>query len=199
MNRTDDNRRDYSVSMLAANFYSLLTAGPILVLMALLYAWVWGLEKPLAQVAAALDQMYSSMTNVLVYVLVFLVIFSLGVVVHEFIHGLAWKLAGKRDWKAIQFGFQWSTLTPYAHVREPLPVEAYRLGTLMPCLITGVLPALVGLLAGHVGLLLLGLLFILAAGGDLTILVLIRKVPGGSLVEDHPTRAGCRVLENTTK
>ena len=41
-----------------------------------------------------------------------------------------------------------------------------------------------------------GLLFTLASGGDLLILWLIRKVKPGEFVQDHPTRAGCYVIED---
>ncbi|HET6528317.1 MAG TPA: hypothetical protein VFG39_06165, partial [Balneolaceae bacterium] len=39
-----------------------------------------------------------------------------------------------------------------------------------------------------------GLLFTLAAGGDILILWLLRKVDDGLLVQDHPDLVGCVVL-----
>jgi hypothetical protein len=50
-------------------------------------------------------------------------------------------------------------------------------------------------LFGNLWLVLLGGLFILAAGGDFLILWSIRGVDKDALVEDHPTRAGCYVLQ----
>ena len=38
------------------------------------------------------------------------------------------------------------------------------------------------------------LVFVLAAGRDLVVLWLIRRVPAGRMVRDHPTRAGCQDL-----
>jgi hypothetical protein len=73
-------------------------------------------------------------------------------------------------------------------------VNPYRWGAVMPGIITGFLPALVGLLTGSPAVFLIGLFFVFAAGGDLLILWLIRKVEKSALVEDHPTRAGCYVL-----
>jgi hypothetical protein len=87
------------------------------------------------------------------------------------------------------------SLTPYAHLKEPIEVNAYRWGAFMPGLVLGLLPALVGILTGNGFLIAFGLLFVSAAGGDLLILWLIRKVPAGRMVEDHPTNAGCYVLE----
>lgn len=39
-----------------------------------------------------------------------------------------------------------------------------------------------------------GLFFILAAGGDILILWLLRNVKSSSFVQDHPTRVGCYIL-----
>jgi hypothetical protein len=36
------------------------------------------------------------------------------------------------------------------------------------------------------------------AGGDLLVLLLLRGVPANALVEDHPTRAGCRLVSDAT-
>ncbi|MGB8982049.1 MAG: DUF3267 domain-containing protein, partial [Anaerolineales bacterium] len=62
-------------------------------------------------------------------------------------------------------------------------------------LILGILPYLVSLFTGNGCLFWFGLLNTAAAGGDFLILWLIRKVKSGRLVEDHPTHAGCYVLE----
>jgi hypothetical protein len=119
----------------------------------------------------------------------------LGIVVHELIHGLAWAVAGQKPFSAIKFGFQWKTLTPYAHLKEPVEVNAYRIGAFMPGFILGILAYFLGLALGDGNLLWFSLIHTAAAGGDWLILWLIRKEKAGSLVEDHPTRAGCYVLE----
>ena len=119
--------------------------------------------------------------------------FVAGVVVHEGLHAVAWKLAAGLPWAAIKLGFQWKTLTPYAHARVPMPARAYRIGALTPGVVLGLAPTLAALAAGDGALLLFGLLFTLAAGGDALILWLLRGVAPGRLVEDHPSRAGCFV------
>ena len=52
-----------------------------------------------------------------------------------------------------------------------------------------------GIFTGNPFIFIFGLAFILAAGGDILILWLLRKVKAGSLVEDHPKRAGCYVID----
>jgi hypothetical protein len=56
---------------------------------------------------------------------------------------------------------------------------------------------LVGVSMGNIWIASIGGLFVLAAGGDLLILLLVRNVGATCLVEDHPIRAGCYVLEPT--
>jgi hypothetical protein len=55
-------------------------------------------------------------------------------------------------------------------------------------------PAGVAIALGEPLLMAWSLLFVLAAGGDFVVLWLIRRLPRDRLVQDHPTRAGCRVL-----
>jgi hypothetical protein len=181
-------RRDLSVSMGTASIYSLMIAVPLVLLLGALYAARWG-------VRSILDAFSIDLGN-LIAILIALVVFVLGVVVHEYIHGLAWAFFGRKPLSSIKFGFQMKTLTPYAHSTEPMEVNAYRLGAVMPALVLGILPTLIAIINGNGWLLAFGLFFTAAAGGDLLILWLIRNVKAGTLVEDHPTQAGCYVIEN---
>jgi hypothetical protein len=192
---TDENpdygKQDYSMSMLSANLYTLMLMVPIAIVLGGAYAAVWGVQQPADEVAVlfdgpwALAASYGALIGILI----------VGTVIHEFIHGLTWVLVGKKPWSAIKFGFQWRTFTPYTHLQEPLQVSAYRTGTWMPGFITGFLPAFYGILFGNIWLVMVGGLFICAAGGDILILWLLRGVDKNALVEDHPTRAGCYVLQ----
>jgi len=68
------------------------------------------------------------------------------------------------------------------------------MGGAAPGILVGILPYLIGLLTGDLLWALWGYLFTLAASGDWIVLWLLRKIPRQSLVEDHPTRAGCTVI-----
>lgn len=176
-------KRDLSVSMLAANIYSLLFALPIVGLLTAVYILRWGtFSLPVGP-------------NFWIAITILLGILIVGAIAHELIHAWAWMWFGKKPASAFKLGFQWKSLTPYAHAKEPIEVNAYRLGTAAPGLILGILPSLLGIITGNSWLIGFGLLFTFAAGGDMLILWLIRNVPAGKLVEDHPTRAGCYVLE----
>ena len=120
---------------------------------------------------------------------------SLGLLVlHEVTHAVTWKLVSKLPWGAFSFGVQWKTLTPYCHSEEPMSVVAYRIGALMPLIVTGILPWLISLIGGYPELALASSLLISGAGGDIYIIWSIRDLPHEVLVQDHDSRAGCFVL-----
>lgn len=182
MGRGSSGRRDLSVSMGKANLYSLVTSLPLTVLLAAIYAAVWGL-----------DALFSPLSGS--GFLVALGVLIAGTFAHEAIHGLSWALFGRKPLGSISFGFQLKTLTPYAHCKEPMRARAYRVGAAMPGVLLGLAPSLFGIATGSGSAMLFGLFFTFAAGGDLLILWLIRGVSPSALVEDHPTDAGCYVYE----
>jgi hypothetical protein len=177
-------RTDLSISMEKANVYSLIFALPLAALLVAFYVMRWEAGGAIAG--------FNSLFRAF---LTFLIVFLAGVVLHELIHGLTWMVFGRKPLRAIQFGFQLKTLTPYAHCTEPMCVNAYRIGTVMPGILLGLLPALLGIMNGNGWLLAFGVLFTVAAGGDFLILWLLKDVDRRKLVEDHPTRAGCYILD----
>lgn len=156
----------------------------LVVAVVLLYVLLWGSE----QLAQGFKVLFESL---LVPVLGLVG----GAVLHELIHGASWALLGRKSWRYIKFGFDWKTLIPYAHIQVPITARAYRWGAFMPGLVMGLVPCLVAMLTGSGWLLVAGAFFVLAAGGDFVVLWLLRGVPAGALVEDHPSAVGCRVVE----
>jgi hypothetical protein len=116
-------------------------------------------------------------------------------VAHEALHAAGWVIFGRLSWQAVSFGLDRKTLSPYTHVNTPMPAAAYRVGALLPGLVTGLLPAAIGLLLRSGPLTLIGAALLSGAVGDLMVLWVIRRVPGNRLVIDHPSRAGCWVQE----
>lgn len=116
-----------------------------------------------------------------------------GIVLHEGLHAIGWIVFGKLPFSRVRFGFKLRALTPYAHLRGPVQLKTYRIGILLPLLLLGLPPYLLGIILGRSAFMLYGLFFILAAGGDLLVLWLLRGLPENTWVEDHPTRAGCWV------
>jgi len=174
-----ENKRDLSISMARANIVVMFVSIPVAILQFAIFVMVHGLRKMETTLGIGL----------------FLGVLFLGVLAHELIHGLAWVIFGRKPFSTIKFGFQWKTLTPYAHLKEPAEINAYRIGGFMPGFFLGILPYIMSIVLGDGNLFWFGLIHTAAAGGDWLILWLIRNVKAGSQVEDHPTNAGCYVIE----
>lgn len=130
--------------------------------------------------------------------LLFVVLFFAMIVVHELIHGLSWSLFAENRWKDIEFGFMKQYLTPYCTCGVPLKKGAYIFGALMPLVLLGILPMIVGILWGHFGLLLLGIIMADSAAGDILIVwkILRYRSDAETIVYiDHPTQAGGVIFE----
>ena len=61
----------------------------------------------------------------------------------------------------------------------------------MSGIILGILPSIIAIITGSLGLFIFGLFFTLAASGDFMIVNLLRKEPKNNLVQDHPSKIGC--------
>ena len=175
-----ENRYDLSISMARANLVVMLISIPVIVFQCAIFILLHGIRK--------LEPTWNSV--------ILLIAVLLGVILHELIHGIGWMIFGHKPLSAIQFGFQWKTFTPYAHLKEPVEVNAYRLGGFLPGFILGILTYILSLVLGDGNLFWFSLFHTSASGGDWLVLWLIRKVKAGMQVEDHPTQAGCYVLEN---
>ncbi len=174
-----ENKRDLSVSMDRANIVVLFIGIPVAVLQFVFFNMLHNNEK---------------MELTWNYFLFLALVFA-GIILHEIIHGITWIIFGKKSFETIKFGFQWKTLTPYAHLKEPIEVNAYRTGAFMPGLIVGIIPFILSLIIGDGNLLWFSMIHTIAAGGDWLILWIIRNIKKGAMVEDHPSQAGCYVIE----
>jgi hypothetical protein len=114
----------------------------------------------------------------------------LGACVHELIHALVWALSAPSGFRSVKFGFDFRNLAPYVHCKEYLELPAYRAGVIAPGLLLGVLPAMVGIIAGHGWLLCFGTFFTAGAAGDFYSLIKLRPFESSSEVLDHPDHLG---------
>jgi hypothetical protein len=122
-----------------------------------------------------------------------------GILLHEAIHGAAWRVLGRQGPGQVRFGFHRQTLTPYAHSLAPMSAWVYRAGAGLPAVLLGVGPYVAGILLGSFAVSVFGALFVVAASGDLLVLWLLRSVRGDALVLDHPSRAGCLVVRRVSE
>ena len=74
-------------------------------------------------------------------------------------------------------------------------MNAYRLGTFLPGFLLGIVPFVLSVILNDGNLFWYSVVHTAAAGGDWFVLWMLRNVKSGTLVEDHPTHAGCYVLD----
>lgn len=132
-------------------------------------------------------------------ILIFSLLFIVGIVLHELIHGLIFGLFAESGFKSIRFGILWSPITPYCHCVEPLKLRHYIIGALMPAIILGLIPAVISLFNGNLMLLIIGVFFISAAAGDIMVIWILRKESMETLVLDHPSEPGCFIYRKHSR
>ena len=178
-----------TIDLVWANVFGLLIIIPIVLIYGLPYYFVWGSgisRQSLKAILSGITQEYIGIGSLL-----FFLILILGIVLHELIHGLTWARYASKGFKSMKFGVLWAMLTPYCHCKEPLKVRQYILGAITPAIFLGLIPAIISILIGSLGLLAFGIFFTMAAGGDFLIINLLRKEKMDDWVQDHPSEAGC--------
>lgn len=176
--------KDLSFSLMKANIFSLVLLSAAIVVFILPYAYIWGTSD-----------LYDGINQFLFKLYISIPILFVGTIFHELIHGLCFVIFGKKKFKEIKFGFDPRTLTPFTHCKSPVTPYAYKIGALAPSTILGLFPTLIALVVGHALLLIWGVVFIFLAGADLLTYWKIRNVGKNKLIQDHPERAGCFIVE----
>lgn len=183
-NLPEDTAYDATVAMGWANLIALGLIPVVGVLFWLPFQLLWG---------GAWQKMMDFIVNVPSLWLV--IILLGGIVAHELLHAVGFIWIGGVARTAVSFGFSWRGLAPYAHCPAPLTAVAYRLTVALPGFILGLLPALAGLLLGMMPLMFFGGWMLVAAGGDIAVLLVTQGIPDDACVRDHPNRTGCYVLK----
>jgi len=182
--------KEYTISGRQANLFGLLLVIPILLLDGVPYTLLWcDLGRGWPEVCLSL--IYRNIHVMQNPWWLFLVSIALlaGIVLHESIHGIVMAAFSKNGWKSVSFGFNVRAFAPYAHCKEPLSPNAYRLAIIMPGILLGDVPVLISWFTGNILFLFFGILFTLAATGDIIILWLSRHITDGKL-QDHPEKIG---------
>lgn len=120
--------------------------------------------------------------------------FAVSIVVHEALHLLGFALFGRAPLRSLKIGISWAAMMPFAHCSVPLECTAYRAACALPGVALGVLPWAAGVAVGSGGLSVYGAVMLGAAMGDALVIWVIRGVPAGQFVLDHPSAVGCHVI-----
>ena len=181
-----------TVNLFWANVFGILIIIPIALIFGLPYYLIWGSslsKQSLKDIISNISPGHFGLA-----LLIFFLTLIFGIILHELIHGLTWARFTSRGLKSMKFGVLWTMLTPYCHCKEPLRVRQYIIGAITPAIVLGLIPAIISLIIGNLGLLVFGIFFTMAAGGDFLIINLLRKEKMDNFVQDHPSEAGCFVF-----
>ena len=176
-------RTNLTIGIVKANVFAIVLLIPVAIIGLVLYFWKNGFNL------GGMD-----FSNYLLFMIAFLVL----IVVHELIHGVSWAIFSEHHFKDIEFGFMWKYLTPYCTCSVPLSKGQYIFGALMPMVLLGIVPMIVGILTGWFLWLLIGIIMTDAAAGDIMIVwnILNYKTTAQEYVYvDHPTQAGGVIFE----
>ena len=191
-------REKLTIDLVKANIYALIGIIPIVILYVVPFYLVWKDQLTLTHVRSIILETEWLKSRAISFLIIISLII-IGIILHELIHGITWSFYTKNGFKSIKFGVLIKMLTPYCHCKEPLKVNQYILGAIMPAIILGVIPALLAILFGSIVLLAFGIFFTIAAMGDFLIIFLLRKENRNTLVLDHPTEPGCFIYRKKEK
>ncbi len=179
------------INLVKANIFAIFAIFPIVLIYGIPYYLVWSKNFTFVSFREVIRHNYIGVFGSTISILLIMVF---GIIIHELIHGITWARYTKNGYKSIKYGVLWKMLTPYCHCKEPLLVKQYIIGAITPGIILGLFPAIYSILTGNIGFLIFGIMFTIAALGDLLIINLLRKENMNSFVLDHPSEAGCFIF-----
>lgn len=192
MSKIDGYKKELlTFDLMKANLYAIFSIIPILILYGVPFVLLWRNSFSKVALKNFIDEFTLGIWGNFVSILL---VMTIGIIVHELIHGITWAMYAKNGFKSIKFGVLWKALTPYCHCSEPLKVKHYITGGIMPAIILGFLPFVYSLFTGNALWLFFGIFFTMSAVGDFLIVNLVRKENMNSLVLDHPSEVGCYVF-----
>jgi hypothetical protein len=191
MNRIEGYKKEIlTIDLVKANLYGMFAIIPILIIYGVPFYLLWRNTFSKIALKNFVSEFNSGIWGNFVIILF---VITIGIILHELIHGITWANYCKNGFKSIKFGVLWKMLTPYCHCVEPLKVEHYIIGGIMPVIILGFLPFAYSIFTGNALWLFFSVFFTMAAVGDFLIINLLRKENKDDLVLDHPSEAGCYI------
>lgn len=126
----------------------------------------------------------------------FLVAYVLLVYLHERVHGWGYLVLGGVK---TEYRIQWKQLAVQSLAQSPMPIHAYRAAVALPTVVIALPLYVIGLAGGNFLLYLMGVLQLVGGVGDVVLLWVLRRIPGGCTAVDHPEKSGCIIYFPGTK
>ncbi|MDS9471845.1 DUF3267 domain-containing protein [Sporosarcina pasteurii] len=109
------------------------------------------------------------------------------IILHEFFHLLGFRIFSNVPWRNMKVGVNLKLGIAYATTPQLMTNQEIRKSLLLPFWMTGVLPAVIGLITDSTMLIALAALLIGGAAGDFSMYKQLKKLPDDWLIKDHPT------------
>ena len=174
------HQEQYTIDMDRANMIAIKYMLVFAVIFCVPYYLLWGFTS---------KEMIAD-HGILFSALIPLLVLTVGVILHELVHGFFFALYASKGVRSVRFGIMRKYLAPYAHCKEPLKIKNYIVALLAPLILVGILPGIAGIILGNFQLTLFGIALSAGAAGDLLIYNMIKKENPEDYVQDHPTEAG---------
>jgi hypothetical protein len=117
--------------------------------------------------------------------IVLISIFFAFLFLHETIHGIFWS-----KYTDVKIGIILKSLYRFLYCNEPIKTGHYTNGLIMPSIILGIIPLIIGMIFGSIFVYGFGLLFIIVGADDFYIIYLLRKEGGKCFVRDMDKKIG---------
>lgn len=124
----------------------------------------------------------------------FILIAILGIILHEAIHALFFSFFLPSRFQGVKFGFNEQYGIPFVHIKEPITVLGFRVGAIMPLVILGIIPVILGFFYGSFGPTAFGALFTISASGDLLLVLKTRGISSDQRLKDMSDKIGFEIL-----
>ena len=90
-----------------------------------------------------------------------------GATAHELLHAAGFAWGSERGWRSVRFGFSLKDMAPYTHCSDALSFPSFMIATLLPGIVLGIVPMILGVILGNGWLFAFSCFFTAGAGGDL--------------------------------
>jgi len=173
------------LSILKLNIMAVLLTLAALYLVTLLYSAVWNEKVTAGKIFDVSGISFPAIVAVIV----------IGIILHEMIHGFFFSLFTLKGMRSVKIGVLWKKLTPYCHCKEPVKRYHFIIATIAPMIILGIIPLSFGFVMKNFLLLQFGIVFVIAALGDIMLISLLIKEKNNSLIYDLPDEVGFAVYQ----
>lgn len=116
--------------------------------------------------------------------LYFILLYAIGIVLHEFFHLLGFMLWGNCRWSDLVYGMNRELGVAYAGTKKTLRNRAMKKALLLPFWLTGLLPFLIGIYLNSGVLITVSALLIGGAAGDFAMYNQLRKISSDAYIID---------------